>query len=250
MKTSESGSISLPTKIGAIVVLAGLVIGTFLPLVRLINNSSTDSESVALSSKLSRVPVFTVTDTSGRPYLSETEDGRLRRGYFFVKPSDAQLFLEQIRSENTDAKVLTISLNEAYKFLGGKSTHAKSVPERFELFPDDHQLEVAQEVTGGAFQQIFGKYKVPIFYIDGLGIKEGNDDKMVYPLFFEKEKLDETVSKLKSSDPNASIDLNDVQVIDLEQTIKEIQAGGNPKFNNIIFVPLSDAMEKLRGSSQ
>lgn len=207
---------------------------------------------MTLNAQLSKVPVFTVTDMSGRPYLSETEDGRLRRGYFFVKPADAQLFLERVSSDSADAKVLTISLNEAYKFLGSKSASAKSIPERFELFPDDHQLAIAQEVTGGAFEQVFGKNGVPIFYIDGLGIKEGMDDndKTIYPLFFEKEKLDETINNLKKSNPNASIDLKDVQVIDLEQTIKEIRTGANPKLNNVIFVPLSDALRALGGSSK
>lgn len=250
MKTSESDSTSLSTKIGAMIVVASLIIGTFVPLVGLIRNSSTGVGSAMLETQLKRVPVFTVTDMSGRPYLSETEDGRLRRGYFFVKPEDAQLYLERVRSDSADAKVLTISLNEAYKFLSSKPTSGKAFPERFELFPDDHQLAVAQEVTGGAFEQVFGKNGVPIFYIDGLGIKESKSDKTIYPLFFEKEKLDETVNNLKRMDPNATIDLKDVQVIELEQTIKEIQTGINSKLNSIMFVPLSDAMEKLKDSSK
>eukprot|EP00177_Eucheuma_denticulatum_P002037 GFKZ01003646.1.p1 GENE.GFKZ01003646.1~~GFKZ01003646.1.p1 ORF type:complete len:314 (-),score=39.33 GFKZ01003646.1:634-1575(-) len=245
----SSDSTSLGTRIGAVILVAGLVIGSFLPLAGVVQNATTDQGSAILNSQLRKVPVFTVTDATGRPYMSESDDRRLRRGFFFVQPADAQQFLEQISEDNSDAKVLSISLEEAYKFLDTKSTPAKSIPERFELFPDSHELEIAQKVTDGAFEQVFGKNGVPIFYIDGLAIKEERSGQNVYPLFFAKEKLDETIDKLKVRDPNASIDVKDVQVIDLKQTIKELKSGANPRLRNVRFVPLEDALTKLRSSS-
>lgn len=246
---ADDSSASLATRIIGITVVAGVVIGTFLPLANVIQNASSDVGTNRLEAQLSRVPIFTVTDANGRPFMSETEDGRLRRGYFFVQPADAQKFLENISADNDDAKVLTISLSEAYKFLDGKPVPSKSVPERFELFPDDHELELAQAVTGGNFEKVFGKYSVPIFYLDGLGIQESKQGGTVYPLFFEKEKLDETVKTLKKNDPSAELDPKDVQVIDLRQTIKEIKAGSNPRLNNVVFVPLEESLAKLRKSA-
>lgn len=245
----SADSTSLGTRIGSVILVAGLVIGSFLPLAGVVQNATTDQGSAILNAQLRRVPVFTVTDATGRPYMSESADRRLRRGFFFVQPADAQKFLEQISEDNSDAKVLSISLEEAFKFLDTKSTPAKSIPERFELFPDSHELEIAQKVTDGAFEQVFGKNGVPIFYIDGLAIKEETNGQNVYPLFFAKENLEETIDQLKVRDPNASIDVKDVQVIDLKQTIKELKTGANPRLRNVRFVPLEDALAKLRSSS-
>lgn len=242
----DSSGVSLPTRIGSVIVIAGLVITTFLPLAGVFKNAVTDSGDEFVDYQLSKVPVFTVTDTTGRPFLAETDDHRLRQGYFFVQPADAQRYLERVKNDNTNAKVLAISLNEAVKFLDTKSTPAKSIPERFDLFPDEHEVEIAQEITDGAFQKAFGPSAVPLFYVDGLGIKDSKEDATVFPLFFEKEKLDETVETLKKKDSETTISLKDLQVIDLKQTIKEIRTGGNPKLDRVVFVPLSESLKAMK----
>lgn len=245
MKT-EPSSTPLITRIGGVLIAVGLVVATFLPLAGVFKNATSDNGDAVVDNQLSKVPIFTVTDSTGRPFLAETDDHRLRLGYFFIQPSDAQRYLERVKADNADAKVLTIGLNEAYKFLSTRATPAKSVPERFDLFPDEHEVEIAQEVTDGAFQKAFGPSGVPIFYVDGLGIKDSTQEATVFPLFFEKEKLDETIETLKKQDPKATVDLKDMQVIDLKQTIKEIRAGGNPKLNRVVFVPLTESLKAMK----
>lgn len=246
MKT-EPSSTSLATRIGAVLVVAGIVITGLLPFVGVFKNATSDSGDSVVDYQLSKVPIFTVTDATGRPFLAETDDHRLRVGYFFIQPADAQRYLERVKADNNDAKVLTIGLNEAFKFLDTRATPAKSVPERFDLFPDEHEVQIAEEVTAGAFQKAFGRSGVPIFYVDGLGIKDSKEEATVFPLFFEKEKLDETIETLKKQDPKATVDLKDMQVIDLKQTIKEIRAGGNPKLNRVVFVPLTESLKVMNG---
>lgn len=243
---NDSSGVSLATRIGAVITVVGLVVTTFLPAVGVFRNAVTDSGDSLVDYQLSKVPIFTVTDASGRPFLAETEDHRLRLGYFFVQPADAESYLERVKAENADAKVLTIGLNEAVKFLDTKSTPAKSIPERFNLFPDEHEADIAQQVTDGAFQKAFGPSGVPIFYVDGLGIKDSKEDATVFPLFFEKEKLDETIATLKKRDPSSTVDVKDLQVIDLRQTIKEIRTGGNPKLNRVVFVPLTESLKAMK----
>lgn len=246
---SEASSMSPVTRIASFGLAAALVFATFLPLVGVIRNGVSDNGQLIVDSQLGKVPIFTVTDESGRPFLSETEDHRLRRGYFFIQPVDAQNYLQRVTKDGgSNAKVLTIGLNEAVKFLE-RSSPGNSIPERFELFPDEHEAEIAQAVTEGAFQKTFGASAVPIFYIDGLGIKDSKEGETVFPLFFEKEKLDETVNNLKKTDPKATIDLKDTQVIDLRQTVREIRAGSNPNLNRVVFVPLSESLNAMRNTA-
>ncbi|CDF32139.1 unnamed protein product [Chondrus crispus] len=231
----DSTEVSLPIKIGALLVVAGFIITAFLPAAGVIKNALTDNGDNVVDYQLSKVPVFTVTDASGRPFLSETEDHRSRLGYFFIQPADAELFLNRVKNENADAKVLTVGLNEAVKYLDSKPRSSKSIPETFSLFPDEHESQIAQDITDGAFQRNFGPSGVPIFYVDGLALKEDKEGQAIIPLFFEKEKLDETLETLKKQSPEIVIEMKDLQVIDLNQTIKEIRTGGNPKFNRIAF---------------
>ncbi|PXF43576.1 hypothetical protein BWQ96_06688 [Gracilariopsis chorda] len=239
-----SSSTSPAVKLIGALLIGGILFSTVQPLVTAVGgNKSVDT---LLDAKLRKIPVFTVTDSTGRPFLSETDDGRLRRGYFFVQPADAEKYLEQVKEQNEDAKVLAIGLNEAIKFLDTRIGSAKSVPEKFEIFPDDHEAALAKDITNGDFQKSFGENGVPIFYIDGLAVKDSKDDPPVYPLFFEKETLDETIKDLKKKDPSAALDLKDLRIIDLKQTIKEIRAGSNPKLSRVVFVPLNDSLNRLR----
>lgn len=247
--TSDSSSTSLIIRIGSVVVVIGLILTTFLPLAGVFRNGASDNGSVLADSLLAKVPIFTVTDQEGRPFLRETEDRRLRQGYFFVQPADAEKYLQNLAERGQEnGKVLTIGLNEAVKYLE-KSSPATSVPERFELFPDGHEADIARTVTDGNFQKTFGDSAVPIFYIDGLGIKDSKEGETVFPLFFAKEKLDETVKNLKKTDPEATIDLKDLQVIDLQQTIREIRSGSNPSLNRVVFVPLPESLKAMKSQA-
>lgn len=246
--TKMQSNTGLTTRIFAGVLVAGLVLSTILPFSGAFKNAFTDSGDILVNDKLSHVPAFTVTDSTGRPYLSESNDGMSRLGYFFVQPADAENFLERVKNDNADAKVLAISMEEAYKFLKGYSS-AKSVPERFELFPDSHEYELAQEFSQGRFRKMFGESGVPVFYMDGLALRDEKSGGSVVPLFFEKEKLDEAFENLKKNDPTSSLDKNDLQIVDFLQTVKELRTGGNSQFSRIVYIPLSDSLKRLQEMS-
>lgn len=237
---------SLTTRILAGVLVAGLVLSTLLPFAGSFKNAFTDSGEILVNDKLSHVPAFTVTDSTGRPYLSESNDGRARLGYFFVQPSDAENYLKRVKNDNADAKILAIGMDEALKFLQVYSSSAKSVPERFELFPDSHEYELAQEFSQGRFRKMFGESGVPVFYMDGLAFRDDKSGNTTVPLFFEKERLDEAFENLKKNDPTSSLDQKDLQIADFLQTIKELRAGGNSQFTRVVYIPLSDSLKMLQ----
>ena len=240
---SDESSTSLPIRIVSILLVIGVTVGGILPFAGVFQRNGQIERT--LDAQLSRVPVFTVTDSTGRPYMTETDDHRLRLGYFFIQPTDAEQFLEKVRGESPDSKVLAVGLDKAVTFLGTRSG-LKSTAERFDIFPDKHEAELARQLTEGKFQQTFGESAVPIFYIDGLAVKSNNSEGASYPLFFEKAKLDEALANLKKADPTANLSADNMEIIDLKQTIREIRAGSNARLNQVAFVPISGSLEKLR----
>lgn len=245
MAAKDESSTSLLVRVVALILVGGLIFTAFLPLADVFQ--ANDVEKL-VDAQLSRIPVFTVTDGTGRPYMSESDDHRLRRGFFFVQPADAEKYLLQVQGKNPDSRVLAVGLNKAITFLDTK-TSLKTIPEKFELFPDDHEAALAQELTAGSFQQTFGQSAVPIFYLEGLAVKDSNEGTAAYPLFFEKEKLDEAVANLKKADPTTNLGLENMEIIDLKQTIREIRAGSNPRLSRVAFVPLTGSLEKLKALS-
>lgn len=210
----------------------GLLATSILPLSGGFSNAFKDTGGVLVDQKLHRVPVFTVSDDEGRPFLVEAEDHLSRQGYFFLDPKDAEKYLARVKEEGAvAAKVLPVGMDEALKFTMKRSRKsAKAVPEVFSLFPSERELSVASESTGGQFSNIFGEGAVPIYYADGLAFASpvaGGDSGVaggsvgaVYPLFFEKSKLDETLSGLQEKDPAAAKAIGDIQVLSLQQTVK------------------------------
>lgn len=234
--------------------IAILVASSILPLAAGVKTlfSSQSANETFLQEKLSRVPVFAVTDSTGRPFLSEVNDGRVRQGYFFVQPSDATAYLDKVRStpadggDAGDARIIAVGMNDVIKFLDGSSTSSsKSIPEQFQLFPDDHQVDIAQTLSGNKFRSLYGDNAVPVFYVDGLAFKDDKTGGNVIPVFFEKEKLDEAVANLKKSNSNVTISENDLEIMDFLQTVRELRTGTDSRFGRIVYIPLSDALNKL-----
>ena len=223
-----------------------LAVTSIQPIIKTLFGS--ESGQSILDIQLKNVPVFAVTDETGRPFLEETEDHSRRSGYFFLRPTDAQQYLESIKSPEMNAQVRAVSLTEAEKYILQKPAK-KQVPEDFTLFPDEHEARLARDITDGQFTKVFGAKAVPLFYVDRLAIEGDNDEGAFYPLFFEKEKLDKYLEGLNSRGTKSGISEADVQVIELQQTIREIRAGTNPRLQRVVFMPLDESLKFVRESA-
>lgn len=93
--------------------------------------------------------------------------------------------------EGTDARILAVSLNDAYKFVRG----AAGGDDVYKLRANKSELDQARKAIGGEF---FGT--VPIFFVDGVAFLNG--EETVVPSFFDKEDLDATIEKLRSLNPD------------------------------------------------
>lgn len=248
MSEKKEGA-SLTIRIFAGLLIAGLVFTSLSPLFGVLRNNISDGGEVMVTKKLGRVPVFTVTDAEGHPYMTETEDRRIRRGYFFVQPEDAKDYLETVEKENESegsAQIFPITLNEALKYLELQGP-PKSIPEKFQLLGDRHEQDLANELSNGQFKKLFGDDAVPIFYLEGLAIKdEEAPSGTQIPLFFEKEKLDETLAELKKNDPDTTLSEDKVQVFNFMDTVREIRSGADARFQRVAYIPLMQSIKSLK----
>jgi Tic22-like family len=250
-KESDSNGASALIRSFAAFLVVGLVVTSFLPLFGSLKASFTGSGDVLVDQKLHRVPFFAVTDSSGRPFLVEADDHLSRRGYFFEDPIDAETYLKRVKTDSIDAKVLPVGLDEALGYVTQRKMASKDIPERFALFPSEKELATAREVTGGQFEETFGRNAVPLFYVDQLAFSspEVGGSGSVYPVFFEKAALDKTLIAIKEGNVGKSAaQLGNVQVIDLLQTVREIKGGGNPRLERVAFLPLENAVRALKAS--
>jgi hypothetical protein len=246
MNGSDEGP-SVALRAIAAFLAVGLIATSFGPLLGAFKSGSSDGGEAFVDAKLHKVPVFTVTDATGRPFLVESEDHKSRQGYFFVDPKDASTYLERVRDNSADAKLLPVGLDEALKYVLRSKSGLKDVPERFTLLPSEREVNIAKDVTDNRFESVFGNDAVPLFYVDGLALAgSGERAPTVYPVFFEKETLDKTLAALRAKDAAATSSLGDMQVIDLMQTIREIKSGNNPRLGSVIFLPLEDAVNTLK----
>lgn len=247
---SEKKELGLAIRIFSGLIIAGLVLSSLSPLVGVLQNNVTNNGEVQVTKKLGRVPVFTVTDSAGHPYMTETEDRRLRQGYFFVQPQDAKEYLTTVQKESEDegnAQVFPLTLNEALKYLELQGSPPKSIPERFRLLGDRHEQQLANELSSGEFKKLFGDDGVPLFYLEGLAIKDDDTPTGTQiPLFFEKEKLDETLAELKKNDPNTTLSEDKVQVFNFMDTVREIRNGADARFQRVAYIPLTQSINSLK----
>jgi len=176
--------------VGLLVIVAALASPTFLPLLN--QGSGQGLSDVEISRRLRPVPLFSVTDASGKPFLNDL--GQDRIGYFFFDPKDAESFLDKVKEVNgatIDARIFPISLDEAYKLV--KRRQGDDV---FKLMAKEAEVIEAKRLTQERFNGT-----VPLFYIDGLAFASDNGEGTAIPLFFNKEDLEATISRLKRENP-------------------------------------------------
>mmetsp|Transcript_2996 Transcript_2996/g.5751 ORF Transcript_2996/g.5751 Transcript_2996/m.5751 type:complete len:356 (-) Transcript_2996:2226-3293(-) len=233
--------------------------------------------SAEVESKLASVPVFSVTDRDGRPFLSERSDGS-RVGYFFLDPNDAKTYLSRAltstspsdssaAADNGNIQIFPLSLQNAVQFARRASTSESASPppsrkgqtsgsDQYLILANEHERELADKIvladsssgsngsTGDRTIQ-----GVPLFFVDGLGIRlessSGQPPQTVIPLFFNKEDLDEMVAKAKGQ---SQLDLakNPIEVVELSTALDEMRRGTNPRLGNVMFYPPSDGVAFLK----
>lgn len=150
-----------------------------------------------LGTKLSRVPLFVVTNRNEQPYLTEvTPDGR-RSGFFFLGPREAIQCYQDIKAFDAAAALSVVSLDTVWFDLPRTDAEAAAAPQPkagtstdlrlFSLRPLDGELDAANALLKAAGAPPLGARAVPLFYSSTLTLPvDGREEQ---PYFFRAADL-------------------------------------------------------------
>jgi hypothetical protein len=199
--------------------------------------------------KLSQVPVFAVTNSSGQPYLANNSKGE-QVGLIFFSHEDALNLLKAMQKARqvSDARIYIMGLDKAYKMVlsnatssGIKGHQGQELKMIFRFYPNQKQIKYANSIVNGI--NFSDKVKnIPVFIADGLTIRKGNED--VIPIFLTKEDLDEAWSKMNLNNP----DINPKPTIIIGDLIKIIRAMESNKneYSKFGFFPPKESLEFVK----
>jgi hypothetical protein len=199
--------------------------------------------------KLSQVPVFAVTNSSGQPYLANNSKGE-QVGLIFFSHEDALSLLRAMQKARqvSDARIYIMGLDKAYKMVtsnssssGIRGNQGQELKMLFRFYPNQKQVKYANALVNGV--NIIEKNKsVPVFIADGLTIRKGRED--IIPIFLTKQDLEEAWSKMSLDNPD--IDPKPTILVgDLFKIIKKMESN-NKEYFNFGFFPPKESIEFVR----
>ncbi|MGB3495380.1 MAG: Tic22 family protein [Elainellaceae cyanobacterium] len=225
-------------------------------------------EAIALTSEqivqqLSNVPVFTITDESGSPLVSEVSRGEEEASpvtQVFINQEDAQEFIEGIRGSSPDlansVQVTPVSLARIYEVaLMGQNPDTRL---EFIFVPDRDQVQSAvmieqDTVTDESVDEFAG---VPLFTArSGVGgddvgyltIQRGEQE--VIPVFFSEADLTSLLSEIETSQPDLAGTLSP-HVIRLEDLIYTLETTDDEQLTQIRLIPASETLRFIQQQQQ
>jgi nickel transport protein len=205
--------------------------------------------------KLSPVPVFTITDSQGAPLVAslskEGEDINASLAGVFINKSDADAFVDRLRTQNPDlassVKVVPVSLGEVYQMSESIRDNGENL--QFTFVPGKQQVESAMTVleeNGKEAEQFNG---TPLFLAKGgnedgyLTIQRG--EQQVIPMFFNKEDLQGMLERFNSQQPDIAGSV-EIEVVNLEGVIEALRTDDDPFLTKIVLIPPRDSVEFIR----
>ena len=126
-----------------------------------------------IDKRLSRVPVFCVTNKEAAPYLTEMSAAGKRSGFFFLSPQDAVEALNDIKAFDPRASLNVLPLDQVWYDVAKTVAEADAAPQPtagtstdmrlFRLRPLDSELEAATRFPSGP-AAIKDEGAIPLFY--------------------------------------------------------------------------------------
>jgi len=211
--------------------LAATVLGTlgYAPSARAATGLSRDE----ISAKLSRVPVFVVTNSKNDPYLTEIDAAGRRSGFFYIGPREALATLQEVRTVDPAASLSVVSLDsiwfdiphttaEAVEALAtapqpkaGTSTDVKL----FSLVPLADEVERAAALQLAAQRPALAAGSLPLFYDPSLLLQV--DGFQQRPYFFRAQDLNTTWAQANAGQEGAPT----VRVTDVPELVLRLSRG-------------------------
>ena len=203
--------------------------------------------------KLRPIPVFTIANSQGAPLVASPPQGQKGQPVagVFINQKDAQTFLDTLKTRNPElakgVQVVPVSLAEVYQL----NLDNKSKPDGlgFAYVPSKQQVDTALALLKQEGQPNAQFNGTPLFVARGgkdkgyLTIQQG--DKVVIPMFFKKEELQNLLDRFKQQQPNQSTNV-EIQVVNLEGVMELLQTKDDPQLNQIVLIPPQDSIDFVR----
>jgi len=252
----QTGEKSTTTLVIVGILAFGFLFGALFPLInnglrvgtagKEMSGAATGMKQKELDSRLSKVPAFAVTDDSGKPYVAEIEGQN--KGFFFLDPDAAETYASRVRELNkagASVGVRPTTLDAAIKYV--KESQSKQDP--FEIVPISEQVKVAEAIKSPDTCDIcWGtegvKKKVPVFWVEGLGLQAEDSTSIVTPVFFDQS---DAAKFWKQINPDKE---PRIEVFDLSALIKKMKKGGTMEFRKVSFYPSRKAVETAAAKMQ
>ena len=203
---------------------------------------------------LNPVPVFTIANEQGvtltltvTPDENEASEENQEQSavVVFMSHQHANDFINtKLKADNPEladnVSVNPVPLGKIFEESQKKGVQLTYVPTQESLTTAQGILEEAgQEYKGG----------VPLFFVkdknNGQPFLFGNESKQVFPLFFEKTRLDNTVEQVSKQDPDFASNVS-IEVIPLEQVLATLQQDDDEALEKIELVISNESLEFIR----
>jgi len=190
----------------------------------------------ALLRKLSRVPVFVVTNQDDAPYLTEVDAQRRRSGFFFLGPQEAVTALNDIRAFDPSASLSVVSLDGIWFDISKSADEAATAPQPkagtstdlrlFRLRPlqDAGALADRERATASGVittkEKKLGAEDIPLYYDPTFSLSVDGQEQR--PYFFRLPDLKKSYQQQMGRDLS---ELPSLRVSTLSALINALQAG-------------------------
>ncbi|HEY9298240.1 MAG TPA: Tic22 family protein, partial [Phormidium sp.] len=196
--------------------------------------------------KLAPVLVFTINNQSGQTLIrevrNEQQNSSAKVAGVFISKTDAQAFLEKIKTENpqlaNNMQVVPRSLADVYQLEEANKNKPEAL--NFAYVPTQQQLDSALTVLRQSGQSVNQFNGVPLFALSGgpnknyLAAQRG--DQQIIPFFFSKEEVQAEVERIKKQQPDLASTLK-IEVVPLEGLLEAWKNRKDEWLSQIELIP-------------
>ena len=211
-----------------------------------------------LEKKLSRVPIFTVTNKEAAPYLTEMDAAGKRSGFFFISPQDAVAALNDIRAFDPRASLSVLPLDQVWFDVSKTATEAAAAPQPtagtstdlrlFRLRPIETEVAATTKLRSAASNPKLAEGDVPLFYEPTLTLDV--DGRAQSPFFFRLADLATSYDAQKAASQSGLAETPAPRMLPLTTVAKMLQTGELGE--GTLLVAASDAaavVQRMQGGA-
>jgi hypothetical protein len=211
-----------------------------------------------LQKKLSRVPVFTVTNAQASPYLTEVDNAGKRSGFFFLSPQEAVTALNDIKGFDPRASLNVVPLDQIWFDIAKTAAEAAAAPQPkagtstdlrlFRLRPLESEGANTGKLKSASSNPKLAEGDIPLFYEPTLKLTV--DGKQQTPYFFRLGDLGTAYDQqLEAGQPGLSSPPAP-RMLPLASAVRMLQSGELGE--GTVLVAASDAaavIQRMQGGS-